>query len=33
VDLIRKILTYDIEDRLKPHEALMHPYFADMVEF
>lgn len=30
VDLIQKILTYDIEKRPKPYEVLCHPYFSDL---
>lgn len=31
VDLIKKILVYDIDLRLTPFEALSHPYFADLT--
>ena len=30
VDLIEKILVYDIKERLNPLEALCHPYFHDL---
>lgn len=31
VDLISKILVFEVEQRLKPWEVLMHPYFKDLV--
>lgn len=33
VDLIEKILIYDGKKRLKPFEALTHPYFSDLPEY
>ena len=30
IDLISKILVYDPERRLKPLEALLHPFFDDL---
>ena len=31
--MIKKILTYDTEARLTPYQAMMHPYFKDMMSF
>ena len=33
LDLIKRILTYDTEARLTPYQAMMHPYFKDMMSF
>jgi glycogen synthase kinase 3 beta len=33
IDLIEKILTYDAAKRIKPLEALKHPYFADLATY
>ena len=32
LDLIKKILTFDVEARLTPFQALMHPFFKDISE-
>ena len=33
VDLISRMLTYDTQGRIKPAEALKHPYFWDLHEY
>ena len=33
IDLIKKMLTYDVKERVKPFDALKHDYFADLVSF
>ena len=33
IDLIKKMLTYDVKERVKPIDALKHDYFADLVSF
>jgi serine/threonine protein kinase len=33
IDLIRRVLTYDSKERIKPIDALKHPYFADLVTY
>lgn len=30
VDIIARMLTYDVKGRLKPLEGLKHPYFSDL---
>ena len=32
LDLIKKILTYDVEGRLTPFQALAHPFFKDIMQ-
>lgn len=33
VDLIKRVLTYDPKERIKPLEALSHSYFADLPSY
>ena len=33
IDLIKKLLVFDFEKRLRPDEALKHPFFAEFQEF
>lgn len=30
IDLISKLLTYSPNDRLKPNQAILHPYFDEI---
>ena len=31
--MIKKILTFDVEARLTPLEALLHPFFHNIADF
>jgi serine/threonine protein kinase len=32
IDLIEKMITYNVNERLTPQEALLHPFFHSMVD-
>lgn len=33
IDLIKRMLTYETKERIRPFEALKHAYFSDLVSF